>query len=250
MNTEERDIEWIEQFLEGKLNKEEEDRFRARLSESPEFSHLYEDMRIMFEGIRTGARKKLLDDLKNLDDKILEREESRTNRFIPLLRNKYLWMTAAAVVLLAVLIPGIFTNEQEVTQLVYKEHFKPYPNLYHVKQRADTLMNTETDQAFEYYDGALYEQAIPLLKELSKQDTTGEISFYLAISYMAEDHITEAMSLLEQPHSAFSLQTKWYLSLCYIKSGDKKSAEILLSEIVKNNNSYSEKATEILQTLN
>ncbi len=45
------------------------------------------------------------------------------------------------------------------------------------------------------------------------------------------------------------LQSKWYLALCFLRSGDTASMKPLLQEIAENNTTYSKRANELLKAL-
>jgi hypothetical protein len=52
---------------------------------------------------------------------------------------------------------------------------------------------------------------------------------------------------LIQDFDELDLQAKWYLSLCYLKSGDRENARKLLKELGETEISYASKAKELLE---
>ena len=46
------------------------------------------------------------------------------------------------------------------------------------------------------------------------------------------------------------MQAKWYLSLCYLKSGETEKAQAILKELGATEISYATKARELLEKVN
>ena len=72
----EKDIEFIDNFLTGKLNSQEVEDFNKRLSEDPEFKKEYE----LLSGISASFQRiKLKDELADLESKIQQNEKTKIN---------------------------------------------------------------------------------------------------------------------------------------------------------------------------
>ena len=55
---------------------------------------------------------------------------------------------------------------------------------------------------------------------------------------------------LNQDFDDLDMQAKWYLSLCYLKSGETEKAQTILKELGATEISYATKARELLEKVN
>jgi len=86
------DIELIERFLEGTLNEQEKEAFLARVEAEPEFAAAF-NQRKLLQASYTEASKRV--ELKKQIGLLIEDEKHKT------LKQRKLWLAAAAVVVLA-----------------------------------------------------------------------------------------------------------------------------------------------------
>jgi hypothetical protein len=60
----------------------------------------------------------------------------------------------------------------------------------------------------------------------------------------------ENFTTLNKEFDELDMQAKWYLSLCFLKSGDMKQAKAILKELGDTEISYATRARELLKKVN
>ncbi|MBA7532898.1 hypothetical protein ES705_25128 [subsurface metagenome] len=112
---------------------------------------------------------------------------------------------------------------------------------------------TDEELAYYYYENEQYDRALELFKELKEKTENSEsILFYLANIYMATGNYEEAIenfTNLLNNSVVFENQTRWYLSLCYLSKENFTAAQQQLEEITESENSYKERAEELLSKI-
>lgn len=122
------------------------------------------------------------------------------------------------------------------------------------------------DQAYQLYEGKAYSQAIPAFNQLIAQ-TQGEDKVYkhkmfLGVSLLQAEQGEEAFGplgeIIDHGESVYVGPAKWYLSLAYLKEGNKDKAVTLLKELIQEEDSsepgllsspYIDQAQELLSRL-
>jgi tetratricopeptide (TPR) repeat protein len=161
---------------------------------------------------------------------------------------------AVAASLILIIGAGFWTsslfNQQE---RMFAQHFEPFPNV--VTIRGDQQISPELKNGMAHYSDRSWEMAEQDLKavlELEPKNMTA--SFYLGISYLANDRTERAISLLEpvnaDTNGLFQSHARWYLALAHLKLKDDQ-AKVLLSQIADGNDpDYGQKAAELMEELN
>lgn len=238
---EENDIELIDQFLEGKLSASEADRVRERIRDDKEFADLFNDLKYVIESTRVAGREEMRNYLKG----VAAAEGEPTSK-------TYLWYwvsgiaatIAIAVSLFVLLSKGPVANPNERLAASY---FAPYPNVVVPVVRGVKEDSTARAIAFRHYELGEYELA---LEELSNIDSpTRDDLFYKGICSLAlKDYATAVKHLkkYEEDGESFATQTKWYLALAYLGSGETDLCRTHLSDLATTDNSYRARASELL----
>ena len=137
---------------------------------------------------------------------------------------------------------------------IYSKYFTPYE--VSVTYRSG---NEEVDliliNALEKYENQDYEKAVQLFeKVLEKRSSDIAANLYTGISLMETEKYQKAtksfQTIITHNNNLFIEQAKWYLSLCYIKTNNLKSAEKILNELISTDSYYKKGAKRVMKELN
>lgn len=246
------DIVLLERYIERSLNEEDMKKVEKRMKEEPEFNELFRQETLLVQGIRYGHLKTKWADLKALEATLPAVEpEKPAGRVIEWRSN---WKVIAAAASLALIIGSYFIATRPVEpDVLYARYFQVYPNVFEPVVRG-TNQETPRAQAFAAYDRGDYARAASGFNQLLKEKEEPEILLLLGNSNLilgnageAKENFIRLSRDFENPNT--DLLAKWYLSLCYLKLGEKESAKVLLEEIAVESSSYQEKAKEMLKKL-
>lgn len=136
---------------------------------------------------------------------------------------------------------------------IYDKYFAPYE--VSVTYRSG---NEEVDRilikALEEYENQDYRNAVQLFeKVLEKRSADFAANLYSGISLMETEKYQKAtnsfQTIITHNNNLFIEQAKWYLAMCYIKTGQTKKAEITLNELVAIDSYYKKPAKKVLNDL-
>ncbi len=244
MKPTEHDIALMERYFDSELNVEEMATFSARLQNDELFRSLVEREKIIIGAIRNQGLLDNLHYLKSVEEKI---QGNHAHHSVARIRTWYYYAAAAVVALLIsvkVLLPGQATSDE-----LFAEYFTPYPNVFEPTMRG-TDITTKRTEAFQAYEAKNYKQAAVLFNELLAAKKESEILFLLGNTNLMLGQVTDARDnfvTLINDFDDMDLQSKWYLSLCYLKDGDRDNARKILRELGETEISYASKAKELLE---
>ncbi|MEN7549742.1 tetratricopeptide repeat protein [Rapidithrix thailandica] len=244
------DLELIEKYLDNALSAKEVEEVNQRLAEDDEFRRCVDQSRLMIHGIRRNARMQLRRKLDEIEESLIETDETKEAKIISLTHSRILVSIAAAVTLL-IISTLLIINLPETPQNLYVQYYQPYRNIVTANVRGELQELSKYELAFTAYDSGNYELATNLFKELLAKEATATYLFYLANSYLALEKNTQAAKYFEQVihlNEDFVDQAKWYLALIALNEKNIEEAKSLLKEL-KTSGYRSEEVTEILTKL-
>ena len=262
MTNEERDIAFIEDYLNKNLPAHERVRFEERLTQDEAFTALFERTSLLIQGIKSYHRKQSLEKVKALEATFSQRHpEPRARRgegppvrsLIP--RTKILWIAAAISAVLIIASVFMMRSSSPDGTVLYAEYFKPYPNVFSPSLRGDADTITPVKEAFNAYNAGSYTRAaLHFKKLLSTPDKTDSdnAKLYLANCYLALDSIQEAKDILTTVDGQSHVydQARWYLALAHLKEDNTDLARTILHELAqRSSGSYPDQASAILKKL-
>ena len=136
-----------------------------------------------------------------------------------------IWFSAAAIVVLAVILSILIFRplRGKPAKDLYTEYYKEYPMSADMKE----LSRTDDDLLFamKVYEAGDYERAVILFEILAdSSDLKGYSLFYAGHSYMhlnlTDKAIETFQGLLYDAPGDLIAATRWYLALCYLKTGE------------------------------
>jgi hypothetical protein len=206
--------EEIDRFMEGSMTNEEKETFLARLAKDPELVKEVELQRSIIMAIR---RERL--------DEIIQKEEERIKK--------------QRTIRKLVISIGSFAVAASIFGIIYLSYLNNCANLadrYYVaftytpipSRGGENLQMTKADSIF-----------LNALHELE----TGDKKLAIIQLEKLNNSTFEMLASSEQA-------VKWYLSLAYLKNGQRGKARIILQEIVsKPNSEFKIKAEKLLRDL-
>jgi thioredoxin-like negative regulator of GroEL len=133
---------------------------------------------------------------------------------------------------------------------LFQAYFAPYPNMFEATTRSNEPVDSKRSEAFQAYEQRDYKKAATLFKDLLKEKNEPGILLLLGNSNMMLGNIKEAEDnfiTLNKDYDELDIQAKWFLSLCYLKTGETEKARNILNELGNTEISYATKARELLE---
>jgi hypothetical protein len=241
-----RDEELIQKYIDRNANPDEVKEVEYRLTAEPEFRKRHAEYERLPAGIRYHFMADKLEQLRTLE-KALPAVEEET-RVIRLMQYWKPLAAAAALIVAATVI--LMFNRSESTADLFARNFEPYPNVFEPTQRGVDDGSDKRASAFAMYEQGNYEGAATLFKELLAAKKEPEILLLFGNSNLVLDRDEEAKNnflTLIRDFDGLDEQAKWFLSLCYLKSGEREKAKLIWEELGDPKITYSDKAKRLLR---
>jgi len=245
MKPTEKDIALLERYFDAELNEEETKYFASRVEQDEDFNALVKREKVIIGAIRNQGLLDNLAYLKSIEEKI------EGDHAIPFYANFKTWhyYSAAAVIVLLIAVKFLFPSQQQTSEQLFTSYFKAYPNMFEPTLRGTNEITNRTE-AFQAYEHGDYQKASLLFSELLKENREPGMLLLLSNANLMLGQVSEAqknlVTLIEESDE-LDIQAKWYLSLSYLKSGDKENARKMLKELGETEISYASKAKELLE---
>lgn len=253
MNHSEEDIALVEKYFDAELNDSEVNHFIARMESDETFKLLVEQEKAIIGAIRYQG---LTDNLQYLQALEANHEDGARVKRLDTSTPVRKWYYVAAAVTFVILILGrvFLTSFNETPHDLFQAYFTVYPNTVEPTLRGASSMSgsttmTKRTQAFSAYDQGDYQNAAILFGELLQSKEEPGMLLLLGNANLILGKVEEAKGnfiRLNKNYDEFDIQSKWYLSLCYLKSGDVDRARAMLKELGNTEISYANRAKELL----
>ena len=263
------ELEQVDKYLSGSLNKAEADEINQRMVEDAEFRKLVDDVEILREGIQQSAAKTSLETkLETLSDTLLmdeplkaapglsqPSEESKNHiareRSFGDFFSQYKLAIAAT---LAFLIVTYFALTSVITPdptALYAENFEPYA--YQSVTRGDVAASDNTAAAYALYANGQYAEAAAAFERLIPDSENAlKDKFYLGNAYLSAGEAQKAIPLFKeiiQESDSMKALAQWYLGLSYLKTDNVEAAKEAFEQVKAAGQIHAEDATRILKQL-
>ena len=247
------DIILLERYLEQSLNEDEVRQVEKRLAEEPALKELYQNEKLLVNGIRYGHLKTSLEQLKTLESRLPAVSQSeKPARVIPF---KTYWKPMAVAASLVLISSWYFIFGPErmpLNEKLYTAYFEPFdsPGTGLTRSEMD-VPQTWKAKAYEAYDKGDYRSAVGLFEKALGENDDPIVKLCLGNAYLAVGQADKAEMMFNKilkEHEDLVTQAKWYLSLAYLKQNKLERARAVLWEISKSS-TYGEKAQKLLKEL-
>lgn len=248
MDPEESNSIRVQRYLDGDMSADERAEFEKELPQDPALRRLTATYQGLATGIRHHARLEAWEKIQQLEethaDDTIVVADSR--------RNTWLYAATVSILLLAFGSLYLFNIGGNTAEVLFEEHFTPYPVLAHAPVRSVETAVTLEERAFSAYSNEDYAQAVALLEKINEGEEDPLIMFYLGNAYLSAGEVEKAIPLFEkvlQRQTALSPQAQWYLGLGYLARGDREGARGVFEALAADTSSYGTKAKTILHQL-
>ena len=240
---------FIERFNAGEMSDAERDWFMKELDTNEKLRNEV--------NLRKQADEILKKhDIMSLRNKLSEIEKQRREVKIPektLRRSGYIRYAAviAGLVLIGslIMVPKKNLNNEDIMKKYYKVYEAP-SNQRSVQSGGDA----DFTLALEFYNTHDYDKAAVLFsKVLEKKPDDMQTVLLNGVSNFEEKRYPEAQQsfgrVIDDNNNLYVDHAKWYLSLCYLNTGETKKAKQLFNDISKESGIYQNDAKKILKGL-
>jgi tetratricopeptide (TPR) repeat protein len=224
-------FEAIERYINGTMEPNELKDFNDYLKIDPEFKKQVEDTKIiLLNNKKELAKEELVGSSINLIN-------TNTNQILskktPFYKSRILLLMTALVIG----IGGLWFFSSSPNKKLYKQYFKTAPEF----SNETSTNNSEFYEFIQSYAKGNYNMAIDKLQNLNKEKPNNDtINYFLGITKMANNNVSEAIPFLERcvaQNSFSSLNNAYYyLGLAYLNEGNIELAKKQLS-LSENNKS-------------
>ncbi len=215
----------IQGYFNHTLSDEELQQFQKYLEMSSDFKLEFETYKDLHLALKHHETETLKTHLKALENDI---PLTKTHWY-----TKPLWRYAiASIIVIALCYTFFFRGSEDL----YNTYFDVYPNVYQPVVRGDTP--TANNTAFMAYEKSDFNRAVEAFGKSLESDNNSNIRFYYAMSLMNSGNITKAQHELETLSTLdfkFKTETRWYLTLLYLKLENYDKAKGMLQELNKTN---------------
>lgn len=248
----ERDMEYINQYLAGELGGKDLHIFQKRVDEDAAFAQELALQKKLREAITSHDTQRLDQVLREIGQDWDKRHSSHIQR-LHWFRTPY---KIAAIITLLIAVGALVyitkylspPSSQELFHTYYKP---PVPS----RSRGQGNMNdlALSNRAFDHYENGEYTQALGYFKDPAVLAMGSvKMTFYTAHSYLnvqeAEKAIQHFKEVIEHGDNVYIVESKWYLSLSYLKQGDLTNAKEQLRQI--RSSKYKTETEELLKEIN
>jgi tetratricopeptide (TPR) repeat protein len=163
---------------------------------------------------------------------------------------RYSAISAAAALAFFMLIRTLLPSSDPGK--LYNSYYEPFKIMSPVTRDASGERDNRSS-AIEGYNRGEYEMAMIGFTAALRKDTSDISSrFYLGLTQMALGNYGLAENILEDvsdKNEAYSKESKWYLALSYLKTGNIEKAKEYFSLLTGSEGFYSERAEKVLRRL-
>jgi len=236
MDQQEKQIEQIDQYLNGQLTEQEKKDFELSLEEDDE-------LKALFEFVSDTQKAQAVNELTSLKAQLSNTESNYKRRR----QNTRYLKVAASIILLATLGYFIYnaTLQSADTTVLFDKYYKVYPNVVAPVSRDEET----TDNIFTTYEKGNYQEVIDALGTVENPSDTS--SFYLGQAHMALGNYMPAIKAFDMINTAsgFYDQALWYRALANLKLQNLERCQADLQQLVVRKSSYQQKAEALINAL-
>lgn len=244
-----KNVDLIDGYLTGRLNKSEQAAFDRSLELDHEFVSDFQSVKEIQGGVKSLSRKETLSFLQDVENDITANESTLNNNTM-----KKTILAAASLVLIAAFSFFALSNnaEEPTLQALYQNNFESYDNIYGIVRGENEQESSLESQAFNAYDMGNYELAASNFAELVKTDRSAINYLYMGLSNLEASNTETAIQHLNvtlNNFDEFDSQAKWYLALAHLSNENEEAALSNLVSLTLENSIYKEKAESVLKEM-
>ncbi|MCK5135179.1 MAG: hypothetical protein KAR19_05270 [Bacteroidales bacterium] len=181
-----------------------------------------------------------------------EMPSGRHNGISGLIRHRFIYSSAIAAAIAVLVILRVFLPFTTPDRL-FRDYYEPLDaSDYSQRGEANDLYLNLSEGINSYIQGN-YEQSNLLFNQMgSVHSDQPEVQLFTGLTYMALEQYGIARDILDsyiEDNYRYLPEASWYLSLCYLKTGDVEKARDLLSQLDAYDGMYKEDAQSLERKL-
>ncbi|MEZ4829735.1 MAG: hypothetical protein R3C61_26145 [Bacteroidia bacterium] len=208
--------ERTERYIRGEMDTQEATLFEEDCMRDPALNEWYQLQLLSRLAIWEAGRE---DQKQALKDLYYKGPATRSSWFSRQLR----WASIAAVIVILAIVTGVWVNDYRLRSISPESLF----STYYIPPRAPETMavGDSLSPVFAAFRKGDFEKVAEEYDRIVGNDTLSfpEATFYLGIALLEQNQPKEAAEVLAKT-SFVPEQTRWYLALAWLKSGNKPKA--------------------------
>lgn len=251
-------LDLIEKYLSEELNASERSEFDQLRKSDNDFAEEVQMAATVNADFNIKQKKRLQSLLKEQTTPV---HEATIRTMTPSRKSSMNWIRNIAAVFilgLGLALGWMFFSSPDINTLANEELIDLYkaPTSLMVVEEEE-VVDANWNNAIKAYRDGQFSVAVAAIESSIKKNTEklDEKNFYLGLSYLYEDlpNLDKAISHLEISKSLnadrYSTEANWFISLAYLKKGDKENAKAILQEVVEADNWKKAEAAVLLNNL-
>lgn len=251
------EIEQAGDYVLDLLSLEEKIAFEEKIAQKPSLQAevaLQHQLLLVIEGTEDQRLKKMLQDEQLQINQ--EKATSNTSLSTSTWKNRRWWVIL--ITIFALLLAYLFwqTQQRSNVEKIYATYFQPYDNVIvsTVRQGGSSTVPPEVTEAFQNYEAGNYSAALAAFNQLNVEQQTSNYQFYKALTLIALDNAKLAIpilkNLIQDTDTQFQEHARWYLALAYLQEENIEQAISTLEVLLSSNPViFKDKAMKLLQDL-
>ncbi|MFH2142120.1 MAG: tetratricopeptide repeat protein [Bacteroidota bacterium] len=241
--------EYIQNYLDGEMSREDISEFQLKLNQDDTFLKNYKFHRKINDLLNNS---KVLE-FNNVLNEIEEKFNHRPSGFSSVILKNWYKIAAVIFVLLIASIVLMNYNVKKDNNEIFNTYYKctSSPNLTRSAEKAEN----DLQSGLLAYDSKRYKESTEILnKVLINKPEDATAKFYLGMTYIETgkyEKAVESLSVLANKDDNFYTdQACWYLALCYIKTDQNQLAVKYLKKLTREKTGYYKtRAEDILRII-
>jgi hypothetical protein len=237
----------IEQYRLGSMSESERLKFEQDLKDNPRLSH---EFQLDIE-IEESLKQYDIIDLRRKLFRAMNEEKVQVQ--VPAIKAYHSkWYLVAASITFLVLFGGALRlmNPVQYNNNTLFEMYYSSENAHNLTRSA----GNSNDEAMAKYRDRDFRNALVLFNEILDKDPSNiYIRYYTGLASIEtnqnEKAINEFKFIIDQKNNLFIENAQWYLALSYLKNNQVKDAKSLLLQINNSSNPHNKEASQILKRI-
>ncbi len=160
----------------------------------------------------------------------------------------------AAIAATVTIIVAVGINPFKINQdQLFDRYYEPIEASDYTQRGELNVTYRDIAEGINSYRDGNYNQSIRLFSELASDPAIrSEVHFFTGLSYLGLGQYQRAQTILElivDDYGRYQPETLWYLSLCYLKTGEFEKATTRLGQLESYDGMYKENAQSLLKKL-
>jgi len=251
-------------YLYNDLEPDDPLEFEREISGNPELSDAchfnvkvrdYLKAKIQLEEVRSDpllGEAERLAELAFDTDSLSKESENLRSSFNTVFRKKLRYIPAVAAVIVFFLVIRLFVPVTNPDTL-FQDYYEPLPAADYLQRGEINVIFPNLSEGISLYNQGAYEQSIQILTQVeSVQGGLPEVDLFRGLSYIGLEQFGTAKGILAdyiENNTRYLPEAIWYLSLCYLKTGEYAKSRALLTRLEAYDGMYMEDAQALERKL-